>query len=298
MKFIKTWLILLGLLLIIPTLVGAEEKKGIQISPLTYDYQLRPGESVTGQVTVKNLNDTVLTYVCEKENFSNVSDEGAPSFGEAQEGLTALADWIDFPKDKEGTIEPGQDKKIDFTINVPLNAEPGGHYAAVFAKEIIKTADGRTELGVASRVGTLILVSVPGETVKTGLISEFISPKFIWQGPVDFNLKFKNTGTVHYDSTATVSLKSLIGKTSDIDLGTHTVLPQSNRNYEGTWDKKYPFGYYRVTATANDGNNLPITTTAVIWAIPLIIVIPVLIGLIILIIILIYTKRHYHIVKQ
>lgn len=292
MRFLKIFLVLLGLLVIAPAIAQTSQKSGIQISPLTYNYDVKPGESVSGKITIKNLNTTPLTYVTEKENFSGVSDDGAPSFSETEYGVTALADWIEFTSNKEGVIAPEQNVVIDFTVSVPVGAEPGGHYAAVFAKEIRKTDEGKTELGVASRVGTLILVSVPGETTKTGQITEFKAPKIVWKGPVDFSLKFKNTGTVHYDSPAKVALKSLIGKTAEVDMGTHTVIPQSSRNYEGKWTKKYPFGYYKATATAIDGDKKEVSQSAVVWAIPLIIVVPALVVIIIIILVIVYLKKH------
>lgn len=276
------------------TTIAKAEQKGIQISPLTFKFDVEEGKSQTGKIFVKNLNDEPMNYICESEDFNNVSDEGAPSFaGQNNElGVTTLADWISFQNDQEGILKPGEEKEINFIIDVPIGAEPGGHYAAVFAKTVKKNAEGKTELGISSRVGSLILVSIPGETVKTAQITDFSSPKFVWKGPVDFSMKVKNTGTIHYDSVGTVEIKPLLGKTSIVDLGTHTVIPKNSRIYNAQWPNKYPFGYYAITALATDGDNNVITTTSVMWALPLIIVIPVLVGLVVVIFLIIYLRRH------
>lgn len=306
MKKLKGILLSLAALLavgafLLPGLISAQtQTKGIQISPVTYNFEIKPGDSQIANVTVTNLNDDILNYVCEVENFSAVSDDGAPSFAGAdlKEGVTSLANWITFDTNKEGVIQNKKSVDVSFTIAVPVGAEPGGHYAAVFAKQIKKTPEGKTEIGVTSRVGTLILVSVPGATSKSAQITDFNSPRFVWQGPVDFSMKVKNTGTVHYDSVAKVKIDPLIGNNTEVDLGTHTIIPNNARSYEGTWNKKYPFNYYKVTAEATDGNGNPVITTAVIWAIPLIIVIPVLLGIILLISIIRYIRKKFRIISK
>lgn len=300
MKILKIGLVLIGFLLIMPVIALGAERSGIQISPLTYNFDISPGQSKEAKIIVKNLNPEPLNYVIETENFNQVSEEGAPSFeGVPQiKGVTTLADWFNIPNnDKEGVIEPQKEKEIIFQVTVPQGAEPGGHYAAIFAKQIKKNAEGQTELGIASRVGTLILVSVPGDVTKTAQITEFKAPKIVWKGPVDLSMRVQNTGTVHYDSLATADFKSLIG-TSQANLGTHTLLPNNIRFYEGQWNKKYPFGYYKISASALDGDKQPVTTTATMWAIPLIIVIPALLAIIIIILIILYFKKHYRYVAS
>jgi len=302
--FLKVGVVAIFLLfvvtLIVPNLSSAADS-GIQISPLTYNLEVSPGESEDISIKVTNLNDEDLSYVIEIENFNNVSDEGAPSFSnqDTDADITSLKDWIvvNPTSDKEGIIKPRESKDISFSINIPKGAEAGGHYAAVFAKEVKKTDEGKTQIGVSSRVGTLVLVSIPGNVVKSAEISEFNPKKIVWAGPVDLSMKVRNTGTVHYDSQGTVEIKSLIGNTSEVDMGTHTIIPKNERLYTGGWSQKYPFGRYILAAKAVDGNGDIVSTSRIVWAIPLIIVIPVLVGLIILIWVIMYFKRHVRIIK-
>lgn len=293
-KFAKLGLIVLAFLFLVPFSAKGAERTGIQISPLTYNFEIKDSDNTTGKIIVTNLNNEPLNYVIEVENFASVSESGAPSFAgvENEASITTLADWFTFDAPKEGTLAPHTDITINFTISIPTGAEPGGHYAAVFAREVKKNAEGKTELGVASRVGTLILVSVPGATTKGAEITEFVYPKYIWKGPVDFSMKVKNTGSIHYDSKGTLSLKPLIGSTREVDLGTHTIVPKSIRSYSAQWQNKYPIGRYILTASALDGNGQEITISGVIWALPIVIVIPAIIGLILLILIIRYLRKH------
>jgi hypothetical protein len=304
--FKKLIISVFGGFLLIAFVLGASaqssiSQKGIQISPLTYNFEINPGESQTAKLYVTNRNDEDLNYIVEVELFDKVTEEGVPSFkvSEKKEGVSTLVDWISFLTEKEGVVKAGKEKEIQFKIDVPKNAEPGGHYGAVFVRETRKTPSGEgAQLGVASRVGALILVSVPGTVTKGGKIIEFDAPKFAWKGPIDFVMRVQNTGTVHYDSKAEVEIKPILGKVSKVGLGTHTIIPKFIRIFKGSWDKKYPFGYYELTGKATDGDGKIMTASATMWAIPLVIVLPVVFALIIFILVIRYIRRHYRIVSK
>lgn len=285
----------LSLGLVFPTSTKAVSQ-GIQISPINYSYEISPGSSTNAQFIISNITDQVMNYVLETENFSSVSDDGAPSFGgvdEQEMGVTTLKDWITIAAvDREGTIAAGDKRMIQFSIDIPEGADPGGHYAALFAKQITKTPEGISVLGVQNRVGALVLVTVPGIVTSTAEITDFTYTKFFWKDPAEFTMKVKNTGTIHYDSTVKVTLTSLLGKTSEVDLGKHTIIPSFSRDYVGKWAKNYPFGYYKVSATATDGSGNLITTSGALWALPVMIVIPAVILLVLVIWLIVYLRRH------
>lgn len=289
---------LLTVMLALP--LAAKAESGIQISPVTFNFDLNSGQTKTATITITNRSDEPLDYVMETENFNRSTEEGVPVFSVTQlgEGATGIAQWVNFPDGASGTIAPRQSKDITFTISVPQNADPGGHYGAVFARQIKKSTSGQTAVGIANRVGALVLGAVAGDVTSGAQIQSFDIPSIIWKGSLPLTMRVQNTGTVHFDSKATVSFRSLLGSTSEVDMGTHTILPKNVRDYEGTWTKKLPFGPYTVKATALDGTNQPVTTTTTLWAIPLALVIPIVIGLIILVFLIRYFKRHLKFVKS
>jgi len=278
-------------------------QSGIQISPVTFDFEIKPTESKEFTISLTNLNSSDLNYVIETENFNQVSNDGAPSFagtGSTDASVTTLKDWISAKNsaDNSGVISSKQKKDIVFNVAVPAGAEAGGHYAAVFAKEVKKNTEGQTELGVTSRVGSLVLVSVPGDVKKTVNLKGFSIPSFIWKGPVSISALAENTGSVHYDSQVKVAIKPLIGATSEVDLGKHTIIPKNERSYEGTWDKKFPFGYYKMTASASDGDGaFSSTQQKAVFAIPLLIVVPLIVVIIVILLIVKYVKKNFKVVK-
>lgn len=302
MKKIFTTLVSVFVLLVLPIYSLAQSQdSGIQISPLTYNYDIDPGGSKDSQITLKNLGDEEIEYTIETENFTATTDDGAPVFNSkpSVEGVTSLADWFDFPDGRTAKIPAKGSTEINFSVSVPEGAEPGGHYAAVFAKVVGKTEEGKTELGVSSRVGTLFLVNVPGD-VRYGVeIEDLTVPTFIWKGPVDLKMKIRNSGNVHYDSQAEIALRRLvISGESKVDMGAHTVIPDSSRAYEGRWESKYPFGIYRVTASATGGEASPATKVATVYAIPLIVVIPLIAIIAVITMTIRFLRRKYRVVSK
>jgi hypothetical protein len=292
---------LLSIIMLISLPISAKAAdNGIEISPLSFNLDIPAGGSNTGQIIVTNHNSTGLNYVIEVSDFASVDDNGAVSFiapNQQPTGVTSLADWFTFDS-QQGVVPPSSDKIVHFSINIPVGADPGGHYAAIFAREIKKSPSGQAEIGIASRVGTLVLVSVPGKVTKTAQITDFSYPKFVWGGPVQFTMKAQNTGTVHFDIDGKVSLQNIIGKAKLVDLGTHTIIPSDSRNYVGNWQNKYPFGIYKTTPYIALGQNvLDTAATVTIVAIPLMIVIPLILGLIILIWLLSFLHNHFRFVE-
>lgn len=295
-KQIVLMLGLLGLLVMIPASKAKAVNTGIQISPVTFNFEIKPGETQTGNILITNRNDETMDYVMELEIFENSSETGVPSFTAVKptEGVSTFIDWVKFPNGDKGSIEVGKSKEVNFTISVPADAEPGGHYGAIFAKQTKPLIEGANQVGVAARVGALTLISVPGKTTQGAQILEFKAPKFVWKGTINIKMRVQNTGSVHFDSNAIAKLQNIIGEPTSLDMGTHTLLPKNIRVFEATWQKKYPFGYYKITPTATDGDGNIVSGAAVtIWAIPLVIVIPIIIFLILLILIVGYFKRHF-----
>lgn len=277
-------------------LAQSSQVEGIQISPLTFNFEIQPGQTETGTIYVTNKGSAGdMNYVTETEDFRDTSEDGAPSFEgiKKQEGVSMLSDWIEVTSNAEGTLSPEQTVQVDFKITVPEDAEPGGHYAALFAKQVKGTDGGANEVGVVSRVGALILVSVPGNVTKTAQIVEFKTPKIVWWGPVNFSMKVENTGSVHYDSEGKITIDPMFGSNKEVDLGTHTILPKNKRSYEGSWQNKVPFGYYKLTASATDGDGNEVMAQSAMIAIPLIIVIPVILLIILIWLLVKYFKSHY-----
>jgi len=213
-------------------------------------------------------------------------------------GKTTLASWIEVSADNF-YLSPNETKEIPFTITVPANGEPGGHYAAIFFKTEPTSTKGQAQLEISGRVGALVLVSVPGQVSKTGEILEFKTPKFVNSGPVKLFVRFKNTGTVHYQLGGTIKIYNWLGKeTATVQLPEHLVLPGSTRQFEGSWKANFLFGKYKARLEMKDGGGNTRTAEAIFFAFPWKIGLIILGSLLILINITYIIKRKFKIVRK
>lgn len=85
---------------------------------------------------VKVTNDTgkAVTLYTSREDFVAGDDTGTPTFVKPQnQGSDAfsLSNWISI-EDKNLTLANGETREVKFSVKVPANAEPGGHYGAIF----------------------------------------------------------------------------------------------------------------------------------------------------------------------
>lgn len=70
-----------------------------------------------------------------------------------------LSTWISL-SEPSITLAPGEEKSINFTIQVPEDATPGGHYAAVFFKNPGSETSAGGNIGINVDYGILILLKV------------------------------------------------------------------------------------------------------------------------------------------
>lgn len=159
---------------------------------------------------------------------------------------------------------------MKFSVKVPANAEPGGHYGAIF----FAPAADKGQVSVIQRLGALILVEVPGEAKISANLDSFevgasASSKFQAQDefsafPVAFSTRIKNDGNVHVKPVGKIELVDEsgellknVGKEAlvspqgafigeklvdyvPVNDGLGNVLPNSERRFESLWEG---FGY-------------------------------------------------------
>lgn len=245
---------------------------GISISPLKFELNVPSGQQTSGTVKVTNDTGKAITLYTSREDFVAGDDSGTPSFVKPQnQGSDAysLANWITI-EDKNLTLAQGETREIRFTVKVPANAEPGGHYGAIF----FAPAPDKAQVAVVQRLGALVLVEVPGEAKVSGNFESFdvgssSGSKFEAKSefstfPIAFSTRFKNDGNVHLKPTGKIELVDEsgevlknVGKESivspqgayvgerlvdyvPVNDGLGNVLPNSERRFESLWEG---FGY-------------------------------------------------------
>lgn len=266
MKILKLFLLTIIILLFGQSGISqAAEPIMIKISPVIIPLELVPGKTSEETITVTNPNNYQIKLVSEVEDFLVSDERGTPQFLPEGSGKTTLASWIKVIENF--TLEPNEVKEIPFQIIVPENAEPGGHYASVLFKTQTPSQEGK--LSVSGRLGVLVLASVPGDISKKGEIVDFSAPKMFDKGPIDFSVRFKNTGTVHYQAKGKIQIYNWFGqKTGEVELSKHYILPDSIYNFEEKWPRNYLFGQYKAVLEVEDGTGVIHTSALSFFVLP------------------------------
>lgn len=272
--------------------INAQGEKGVGISPLTFEITANPGEVFTNQVKVYNPSDSTIGVKMEIEDFTVTGEIGHVITEPAETETYSIARWITFDP-AEFALQPGEQKFVNFTISVPKNAEPGGHYGAVLAGTTAVIGGEFVGTAVATRVGSLVLLSVSGPVKEDLRVKEFLTPHYSEYGPIKFTIRFENKGTIHVKPKSIITITNWLGKKiADVEVPQNNVLPNSVRRVETVFNKKWFWaGKYTATLTGNYGisNNSLIPDVITFWAFPW----KIGLGILIIIIFFILTRRRW-----
>jgi hypothetical protein len=244
----------------------------LSVSPLLIDAAgtYAPGSVINlPPVKVTNLSRTELRVKVELKDFVAGGEHGEPRViaptDKDYEPAIALSTYLR-PDVSEFTLAPQASREVRLQINVPLGAEPGGHYGLV---QFVSTTAGAADRPVAARgsVGTLVLLRVAGKTVETGNVASlgaFVRDKTkrlqavrlvdpMDKQPVVLQTRFRNTGNVHYKPQGTIQIDNLVGGSTTVKLAPETVLPRSVRAQEADWTALPLVAFTKVSATFDFG---------------------------------------------
>jgi len=251
---------------------------GLTIQPVKVSETVEPGESIFGQITLKNESEGAVSVEVTVEDFIPAAGSTNIQFVGRAEGVTTVRDWITLNVPESFIFEKGQSRSITYTIQAPPDAEPGGHFGVVFFKATDANQQGSLKVG--TRVGMLVFITVPGNQLQKGSVLDFSGPFFVQKGPVNFTIKFENTGTVHFEPKGTITITNIFGKeVGVVQVAGQAVLPTGVRDLSATWDVSgLLLGRYVAELNIVDGEGRELTANRIaFYAFPILYVIAFLI---------------------
>lgn len=246
------------------------------VGPGRSEVQLQPGQTYVQEITVTNRISDDREFRLEVEDITGSSDgSSAVALTGAERGPYSIRDFISFPKESF-ILKLGERARIPVTITVPPNAEPGGYYGSVLVSTVqpsVSSNDGAPRSPIIARVGSLIFLTVGGDTVRAGAtksIGIVGDSSFFQAGPIDFSILFENTGSVHTNPYGEVSITNMFGEeVGFLELEPWFVLPKSLRSREVSWNREFLLGRYEVTARINRGyDDVVDEVTTSFWVLP------------------------------
>ena len=290
-------MILVGLGLILIVQINAqEEARGLNISPLNFELTANPGDAILNKLKIYNPSEsTTIAIEMEVEDFTVVGETGTVMIEPAEIETYSLAQWITV-EPKVFILEPNEQKFVDFIINVPENAEPGGHYGSVLAGTRGVIGGDITGAAVVHKVGSLVLLTVAGEVNESMIVKEFSTPGFAEYGPIEFKIRFENLGTVHVRPKGFIAITNWRDKkVIDIPFPQNNVIPGSVRKIEASWNKEWLFGKYTAILVGSYGmTNTPFEPPVLtFWVFPWKIMLVVLLILLLITFYFYKTRRRW-----
>ena len=282
--------------------------QGLQISPPLVSVAADPGQTVILAIKIRNISGGALVIHGTVDDFGAKGEDGEPQILSSETSSTrySLKYWI--ATVPSVTLKSQEQQTLNVPVNVPKNAEPGGHYGVIRFTGTPPNLEG-TGVALSASIGTLVLFTVNGaiiqhlSTIDIKTSHNGTNHSFFEQGPLTITERIKNDGNVHVNPKGNLTITNLFGfKTASLAVNSTggNILPDSIRKFSQDLSKKNLFGRYTIKGSLAYGSGktlvLPVTS---FWVIPYKLIIAVILIITALFFLLRFGLRRYnaHIIK-
>jgi hypothetical protein len=194
------------------------EQRGLLITPPRQYLNVDPGKVTESSFTVANLTDKPLDIFLSVEQFSVANYTYDFKFETPKE------DWIKLEETKVH-LEKTESHTVNYTVNAPVGATPGGHYFTLFAS---------VDLGEDKhiRAATVVYLTASGNLTKTSLITKTGFSWITLGGDIPISFDIQNTGNTHFLAYVSGVLRGW-GPTQSSGETAHLLIPDTTRRVEG-----------------------------------------------------------------
>ncbi|MDO8557880.1 MAG: hypothetical protein Q7S09_01655 [bacterium] len=238
----------------------------LSITPVRFEFAAYPGERLQGLLRVINVTDEALPVVMEVEDFTPQGEEGRVVVESREDETSSIKDWVHFDLE-QFTIFPKQDMAVEFTLDIPRDAEPGTRFGTILARTT-QEPSGESGPVVVAKVGALVLVDVYGEVREELSVAGFDVSRFSRELPAPFALRFENLGNTRVEPRGNIIIRNIFGKVvSTVPLPERNVLPGYTRRIDGAVTEGLLAGRYTATLVATYGRaqQIPISAVRSFW---------------------------------
>lgn len=224
-----------------------DPQQSITMSPSAKKYQLNAGQVKSDTLTVLNDGQTAYDFTMYATPYWIKDSSYQPDFSSDNPRADAYA-WISFEKSRYHA-EPRETITIPYTITVPEDVAPGGHYAIVFAE--VQPPEGTdANLVIKKRVGTIVYASTTGDVQLAGKTTSLSVPWFQPAAPMAAHATVENTGNSNFTVTTKLTVSDIFGNVKADINNQYETLPGTTRNITMQWQHSPWFGLYKVQATS------------------------------------------------
>jgi len=265
------------------------------VAPARQQLDITPGEKSAVVIKFYNSSDLPVSGILKAADFLVTDKEGTPVIIDnplQANPKYSASSWFDLPYDRM-TIAPDDKVTIQASINIPIDAHPGGRYVAIYfepsgniPEPVVANEEAGTAVG--TRIAGLVYLKVAGETVEKALVSRFFAPSFFEYGPVKLETEILNRGDYHITPRGVISLINMFGGVVDQQkLNEANIFPDASRSFTNELGKKWLMGRYKISLLAGYGETgQALTNEIYVWVFPWRVATVTLLALIIIILLI------------
>ena len=244
---------------------------GIGVSPHTFELDLFPGEIRSEKIKISNKSNVPLPIAVRVTDFTAAENLGDMLFDEASEDPSiASRKWFKI-ENPNFILEADETERVNFKIEVPENAEPGGHFSVMlFEPQLPSFYFREGQPRTIPVVGVLFLISIKTFTLEPEVqqkldVVEFSLPKeerivilenliskliassgelfsakaqaateitITKKSPQNFILRIKNNDIYHLKPYGKILIYNIFGKkVGEREVAQRTILPGKVRQF-------------------------------------------------------------------
>lgn len=229
-------------------------------------YILELGELKEAKVDVVNTSDSPVEVKVYPVDAVTTKDGAFAPEPESREKVD-VGTWITL-SESEFSLGPQETKTIDFTIQVPENAEVGDHAGTIIiqSNEPKEKVEG-SGLQISTRVGARIYITIPGDIVRELKFTEFVLKR--GDEKTILFLTLVNNGNVRIRLKGNIEIKDIFGKVTDIlNIPEREVFPRKTIIIPVEWDKISRFGKFTAFASVIYAGDQTLTQELTFWGLP------------------------------
>jgi len=261
------------------TLVFAQDRLPLVVAPARQQIAVDPGKKESLIIKFFNESAVPVSGIIKAVDFIVKGSGGKPilleNLGVPATSRYSASTWIKLPYER-ATIPAGSVLKVQFDINVPKDALPGGRYVAIYFEQtgfdlgVVTTTLQQGESSVSPRIVGLLNIRVNGPITENASVIKFSAPLFSEFGPVAVNTEIYNYGNYHITPQGQISLFDFLGrKIGEASLEEKNIFPESSRIFETQIGPKLLLGKFKLTLNAAYGETgQALAAVTYIWVFP------------------------------
>lgn len=267
-------------------------QSALGVSPAIVEHALIPGQTVSFTLQVNNVTNFPLPV----KGFVKDLRLQAENLKTSERSRLDASKWFTI-EEPDFILQPRQIRIIKGTIQPPVDAVPGGHYATVFFQPLLpRDALSPSMAYVNTRVGVLAFLIIKGDIEqKSELAKPLMTSRLARHGPITFTFGVRNTGNVHLMPSGSIKVYDRHNRqVGNLAVPSGIILPETAKEYSIQWDPPSNIGEYRAVLEAKSGADVELErTTIIFWIFPWIEALLLILVLSALAVFIIKTKKRW-----